>query len=140
MGHTKGPWKWTSFTGEVQLEGANEASEMNPILVVRGCGNEHVTSVGVKGCMPEKLNDPLRACPLHPTQADRDLIARAPELLRELTEAREALREIVAWWDVEKKRTHADYYTGTWAIHPDEPKWVARARNLLDANARGVSP
>lgn len=58
------------------------------------------------------------------------------QLTRSLTEAREALREIVAWWDVEKKRTHADYYTGTWDIHPDEPEWVARARNLLDANAR----
>ena len=70
-----GPWKWTAGEGGPQLEGNIYASEMNPVLVCRGCGNKETTTEGVKGCMPEKLGDPLRACPLHPTKSVRDFIA-----------------------------------------------------------------
>lgn len=79
-GFTPGPWRWTSFEEGPQLEGNIDAAEMNPILVARGCGNQQETATGVKGCMPAALHDDLRACPLHPTAADRALIASAPLL------------------------------------------------------------
>lgn len=85
---TKGPWKWTPGYGQPQIEGDVEAPDMNPVLIAHGCGNEMATTAGVTGCMPEKLNDELRACPLHPSAPDRALIVAlvnaAPALLSEV--------------------------------------------------------
>lgn len=82
---TLGPWKWTSFGRVPQLEGKNEYAEMNPVLVARGCGNTHEHSdCLVIGCMPEKLEDPLRACPLHPDAEDRDFIEHAYDDIQSL--------------------------------------------------------
>ncbi len=76
---TKGPWKWTipgaGFPGP-QLEGNIQNSDMNPVLMTAGCSSDKGGSK-ILGCMPEKLNDPLRACPLHPMAGDRDFIAQA---------------------------------------------------------------
>jgi hypothetical protein len=89
---TPGEWRWTSNGSDPQLEGGVEYPEMSPVLVASGCGNKTATDSGVLGCMGDKLKDPLRSCPLHPTKADRDLICAArnalPDLLRELREAR----------------------------------------------------
>ena len=79
---TLGPWKWTSCGKAPQLEGSIEYAEMNPVLVARGCGNKHGDVV--TGCMPEKIDDPLRACPLHPSAEDRDFIAHAYDDIQSL--------------------------------------------------------
>jgi len=73
---TPGPWEWTAAGERPQLEGKIEYAEMNPILVAAGCGNKRKKKL-VYGCMPEKLNDELRACPLHPFREDREFIAHA---------------------------------------------------------------
>lgn len=84
---TPGSWKWTVLGGEYpgpQLEGSVEYSEMNPILVTTGCGGKKQADSGVKGCMPDKMKDPLRACPLHPMFDDRDFIAHAYDDIQSL--------------------------------------------------------
>lgn len=82
---TLGPWKWTDCGQMPQLEGKNEHAEMNPILIARGCGNTHEhPDCLVVGCMPEKMEDPLRACPLHPYAEDRDFIAHAYDDIQSL--------------------------------------------------------
>jgi hypothetical protein len=84
---TQGPWKWTvlgeGYPGP-QLEGSVEYSEMNPILVTTGCGNKKVADSGVRGCIPDKMGDPMRACPLHPRAEDRDFIAHAYDDIQSL--------------------------------------------------------
>lgn len=90
---TKGPWRWTAGDGDPQIEGNVEYPEASPVLVASGCRNEHRTSLGIQGCMPEKLNDQLRACPMHPHANDRELIVAlrnaAPALLDEIESLRE---------------------------------------------------
>lgn len=81
---TPGPWRWTALSGSPQLEGSMKYADMNPILVARECGNEHGDLV--QGCMPEKFNDNLRACPLHPNEEDRDFIANAYDDIQQLLE------------------------------------------------------
>lgn len=80
--HTPGPWHWTASDLGPQLE--SKYPGRNPVLIAAGCGNDKQTASGVEGCMPEKLGDPFRACPLHPTADDRALIAAAPDLLAAL--------------------------------------------------------
>ena len=87
---TERPWKWTAGHGSPQLEGNIYDSDMNPVLVAEGCGNDSQTSSGVRGCMPEKLLDELRACPLHPSNRDRAYIAASANLAVPL--AREVMR------------------------------------------------
>lgn len=71
------------------------------------------------------------------TFANAELIARAPELLRSLTEAREALRELA---DAVHEFDNA--LMGTLLSKNQSLSWwhvgsrAAAARNLLDANAR----
>lgn len=81
---TPGPWNWTVCDLGPQLEGSVEHPEMNPVLVVAGCGNKKLSESGVEGCMPENLGDPLRACPLHPNAADREFIAHAYDDIQSL--------------------------------------------------------
>ncbi len=75
---TPGPWKWSGDKGwpGPQLEGNIQYEEMNPILVTTGCTNENDTN-SVQGCMPDKFDNPLQACPLHPSTGDREFIANA---------------------------------------------------------------
>lgn len=78
---TPGPWKWTgagSGWPGPQLEGNIEYEDMNPILITTGCGNDKKTEEGIKGCMPDNYeDDPLKACPLHPSAEDREFIANS---------------------------------------------------------------
>ena len=70
---------------------------MNPVLIAGGCGNESVTSAGVKGCNAWGLHetDPMRSCPLHPSKPDRDLIAAAPDLYAACEAAEKCLADYV---------------------------------------------
>lgn len=121
---TPGPWRWTSFCESPQLEGSNEHAEMNPILVARGCSNKSPTAQGVTGCMPAIGGDDLRACPLHPTAADRALIAASPALYS-------ALEDIVS---------HSDRF-GTDAVTTITRDLVAQARAALQlAQPAGRKP
>jgi hypothetical protein len=100
---TPPPWRWTAGVGDgPQIEGAVEYPEMSPVLVAHGCGNKERSEAGVAGCIPGQLKDPLRACPLHPTAADRDIIVElfnaAPTLLAAARENRE-LRDALAVWE-----------------------------------------
>lgn len=72
---TPGPWNWGPFELGPQLEGNVKDPDMNPVLIAMGCGNDKGDLV--KGCMPEKFDDSLRSCPLHPTRDDREFIAHA---------------------------------------------------------------
>ena len=73
LGITPGPWKWGWVEDHMpQLEGNVEYSDMNPILISYDCG-----------C---KTREHDKACPLRPTEADRNLIAMAPEMLEALIE------------------------------------------------------
>ena len=77
------PWKWGATELGPQIEAAVEYSDMSPVLVALGCGNNKG-----KGCMPNLNGDTLRHCPLHPSKAERELIVSAvnalPALLVEL--------------------------------------------------------
>ncbi len=79
-----GPWKWNVFELGLQLEGRVEYPEMCPILIAAGCDNKRISPSGVQGCMPKNMDDPLRACPLHPRAEDRDFIAHAHEDIQNL--------------------------------------------------------
>ena len=81
---TPGPWHWTSFGEAPQLEGSIEYAEMNPVLVAHGCNNDKENSSGIRGCMSDKFDDPLKACPLHPSSEDRDFIAHAYDDIQSL--------------------------------------------------------
>ncbi len=88
---TPGPWSWGSIAREPQLEGNVDYDEMNPILVARGCGNDNDKGSEVRGCMPGKYEDPLWACPLHPSAADRDFIAHSHDDIKRLLAHSKAL-------------------------------------------------
>ena len=73
LGITPGPWRWTMIDEHTpQLEGTNEYSEMNPVLVAFDCG-----------CGVRKEDN---ACPLRPIIKDQKIISAAPEMFEALIE------------------------------------------------------
>jgi len=80
-----GPWVWSkgSVVSGPELLGNIKHSDSFPILITWGCSNND----GV-GCMPDKFNDELCNCPLHPIKRDRDFIVAArsamPRLLKDI--------------------------------------------------------
>lgn len=78
---TPGPWQW-KVAGDAwpgpQLEGNIEYEDMNPILITTGCSSGKGAKGEVRGCMPDNYkDDPLKACPLHPSPKDREFIAHS---------------------------------------------------------------
>lgn len=96
------PWQWTAGCREPQLEGAVPNPEMNPVLVARGCGNDHDPKSPVQGCMPSTLaGDDLRSCPLHPSRTDREYITAAanalPALIARIERLEKSLEPLVSF-------------------------------------------
>lgn len=97
---TPGPWEWKPSEVGPQLEGNIKHGDMSPILVAAGCNNDKHTSEGVRGCLAWDVNkdDPMRACPLHPTKDDRCLITSSVNTLPALLKLWEAVADYQTWY------------------------------------------